>query len=670
MRQAVWSDSQEPCPFAVTCTVTAVTHCNNSCWVADPTGCAYLRSTNSLELLAGDRIAASGHVGIDKFGWKRAFVETAHILERGAALPPPIEVAAAQLADESLDGKTVVMKGIVEDVVRDEIDPAWRFLIMRSESGPFFAAMPVADDEALAALIGATVSARGVANVLPDGGKRKFQTPQLTIPSMDGVSVEVPAPKDPSCVQRIPPFPQRSLENLRYKSVDALSRMGLRSVEGVVIAAYAEGTRLLMKTDDGQIVGAVLRQGPPPAYGERIVAAGLPTTDLFIITLTSAWFKSVGSGAAPAAPAIPLKEGFSMETVLRDVCARGQAVRVRGRVTSRETDDGESAHGVFQVRHGRRLVKVDAGAVASKVGAIAVGSLVEVSGTCVRNTSQAIGIAAFPRTEGFTIVPRSADDIAVLAPPPWWTASRLVAVILALVAILVSVAVWNRTLRRLAERRGRQLYRREIEKAEAELRVDERTRLAVELHDSIAQILAGVSFQIDAAEATLRTDTDCAARLLAAVRLTLLSCREELRRCLWDLRNETLSEPDFQSAIEKTVHPNVGDAHVAVRFHAHRSRIPDTTAHNVLRIIRELCVNAVRHGGAKNVHVVGETKDGMLRFAVRDDGCGFDTANRPGPAEGHFGLQGIKERVSRMHGKFGIESSPGKGAKAILEIKL
>ena len=55
---------------------------------------------------------------------------------------------------------------------------------------------------------------------------------------------------------------------------------------------------------------------------------------------------------------------------------------------------------------------------------------------------------------------------------------------------------------------------------------------------------------------------------------------------------------------------------------------------------------------------------------MRDDGRGFDPAVRPGPAEGHFGLEGVRERVRKLGGSFRIESSPGAGAAAFVELPL
>ena len=666
LRQAVWNEASDGDSFSVTCTVTAVIRADaryTSYWVADDTGYGYMRATNSLDVAPGDRIVAQGHIGMDRFDWRRTFMESAVRLGR-VEVPSPVSASPEQLGDESFDGRTVIMRGIVTDIVHDEIDPAWRFLLMRTDSTPFFAAVCSDGDEAFGRLLGAEIAAKGVATVLPDGGKRKFQTPQLTVASVDDITVETPPVEDPLDAPRIPSYPQKTLEGLRYKSVSALSRMGMRSVVGNVIAVYDDARRMLLKTADGQIVGAHLRKPADAEFGDCVAVAGFPETDLFIITLEKAICRRVPGGGIAADLPRTLPEKFAMEVVLRDICAHGGAVRIRGHV---DEMDGDAR--VFEVRHGGHLIRVDFGAVAPHVDAVRSGSLVEVAGTCVRNTSSDVS-RGFPRTAGFTVVPRTPEDLRIVAGPPWWTVGRMLAVVLVLVAALALAAVWNITLRRLAERRGRLLYKTKLESAAADLRVEERTRLAVELHDSIAQTLTGVSFQIDAAERTLPRDAGDAAGYIDAARKALLSCREELRRCLWDLRSETLAEPDLQNAIEKTIRPHIQNADVVIRFHASRHRIPDVIAHNVLSIIRELCVNAVKHGNAHKIRIAGELKNGALRFVVRDDGCGFDVENSPGPMQGHFGLQGIKERTRRLRGTLKLDSEIGKGTAATVEIPL
>ena len=78
----------------------------------------------------------------------------------------------------------------------------------------------------------------------------------------------------------------------------------------------------------------------------------------------------------------------------------------------------------------------------------------------------------------------------------------------------------------------------------------------------------------------------------------------------------------------------------------------------------------MRHGHAKTVRVAGKFHDGALSFSVRDDGCGFDVDNAAGANEGHFGLEGIRERTKRLDGEFRIESTPGNGTRANVELKM
>jgi signal transduction histidine kinase len=107
----------------------------------------------------------------------------------------------------------------------------------------------------------------------------------------------------------------------------------------------------------------------------------------------------------------------------------------------------------------------------------------------------------------------------------------------------------------------------------------------------------------------------------------------------------------------------VSDVELGIRFNVPRKALADDTAHVLMRIVRELATNAVRHGGATAVKIAGSLEDGLLRFSVRDNGCGFDPATCPGVSQGHFGLQGIRERVNQFNGEMEIESSPGKGAR-------
>ena len=669
LKHAVWNEPGTSETFAFTGTVTSVTGSNLSYWIMDETGVCYVRSTNAIPIAAGDRVKVSGHVGIDRYQWQRAFLDSAEVLGRDA-IPEPIRATCEQLGDAAFDNRIVVMQGIVTDAIRDEIDPLWQFLVFRSETGPFLAAVPMDDSgKPLSRLIGATVSVKGIVHALPDGGRRKFKAAQLTIASAADIAVVTPVPDDPFDVPQIL-NDESGIENRQYKSASFVSRMNRRRAEGRVIAV-SRGRRLLLKTAAGRLFSADITSGPPPRCGEHVAVVGFPETDLFILNLGKALCRpipadsnTVYSVAEEQAP-IRLSPAFDMDKVLRE--CYGQVIGLRGTVVTVPSDNQDTSS-IFGLACGNRLIPVDASACPSALNGIPPGSMVDVSGVCLINTTNWNPLDPFPRINGFTLVLREPKDVRALSTPSWWTAGRLLVLVAVLVLALLAIVLWNRILHHLAERRGRQLYRTEIAKAEAELRVSERTRLAVELHDSISQTLTGVSFQIDAAQQTLPKDATATSRFLNVARRTLLSCREELRRCLWDLRSNALELDDFTEALTMAIRPSAGDAKVSVRFAGRRAQLSDTTAHAVLNVVRELAVNAVRHGHALHVRIAGEVKDGRVRFSVRDDGCGFDPSHVSGPSEGHFGLQGVKERINRLGGTLHIECAPGRGTEVTVEI--
>ena len=112
-----------------------------------------------------------------------------------------------------------------------------------------------------------------------------------------------------------------------------------------------------------------------------------------------------------------------------------------------------------------------------------------------------------------------------------------------------------------------------------------------------------------------------------------------------------------------------GFADVHVHFNVPRSRMSDTTAHALLRIIRELTANAVRHGRATSISIAGEIIDNRLHISVSDNGSGFDLESCPSSSTGHFGLDGIRERIDKFNGTISIDSAPGKGTRVEIRIQ-
>jgi signal transduction histidine kinase/ligand-binding sensor domain-containing protein len=212
---------------------------------------------------------------------------------------------------------------------------------------------------------------------------------------------------------------------------------------------------------------------------------------------------------------------------------------------------------------------------------------------------------------------------------------------------------------------GAVAYRVRVRQVHARLDavIQERTRIARELHDTLAQGLAGVKLQIESALASERPEA--AQRSMLFARSMVVSSLTEVRRSIWVLRAQAAKGADGlggslqgslrQLTVEAGVQPTlrvVGEPRV----------LEADVERNLLRIAHETVTNAVRHSGAKNVSVEMAFEKDALHLRVRDDGRGFEPDRYlQGMSGEHFGLLGIVERARWMGGDVTVESRPGEG---------
>ena len=558
---------------------------------------------------------------------------------------------------------TVRIQGTVRDVFADEIDYRYWYVIVSSGMKSIALALPVENAAALTGLVGAQVRATG--NYRPSmSGFRRLGGREITLKSVDDIEVVSPPPKDPFAV---PP-----VKSIRLNDIADIMNFGRYAAMGTVIAVWQQND-FAIKTGDGNIVNISLADAPPPKYGDAVNVAGLPDTDLYRINLRRAIWRrmpgterSVPEKATRTDAAALFTDGKGHDDI--NPGFHGKAISLRGTVTS--VPSPGSNDGIVRLQCGRFTVAVDTSATPDAISELEPGCEAEISGTCIVKTDSWHPNEPLPRIREVMLVVRVPSDVKILVPPPWWTPGKLFVLVITLVAIIAAFVLWNVLLRRLADKRGRELMQTRLAQEESKLKVQERTRIAVELHDTIAQNLTGVSLEIDSAGQLAAKDTAGMMKHLDMAARTLQSCRNELRNCLWDLRSRALEETDLNEAIRRTIAPLVSEVDLSIRFNVPRKSLADDTAHVLMRILRELVLNAVRHGGASTVKIAGSLEDGTLRFSVRDNGCGFDPATRPGVMQGHFGLQGIRERVNQFNGEMEIESTPGNGTKISIGMKL
>ena len=607
----------------------------------------------------GDRIRAKGHIirqdnGL--YNYAKAF--KIEIISHEEPLPP-IEATAREINAGKVLNRKVRATGTVIDICRDEIDPRFVYFLISSGKEIIYANAHCTNDfDRASGFVGAKVAVTGKCYTLSPGNNRFNLGPQISTTIPSGITIVKPSPADPF----LAPILEGGVGDVA-KALESDSPW--RKVRGTVIAVWHR-TSALVRVNPHRVSRLDLADGEAPKVGETIEAVGFPETDIYNLNLSRARWRKAEETATPTDE----PEDVTIKFLLADERGRrefkppyhGRLVRLNGIVQS-IADLG--ADGV-------RITIEDKGfdipVETSEKPDLEKGCKVEVIGVYVMETEPKSAHAPFPRTNGVFIVPRSTDDIRVLARPPWWTPARLAVVIAVLVLLMTAVLVWNVLLQKISDKKGRDLAAARFAKSASELKVSERTRLATELHDSIVQNMTGAAMKLRAADKLFEANPDESRRQLALALKTLDSSRDEIRNCIWDLRNQMLDEPTMDKALTRVLSPHIGDAKLAVRFAVPRERFSENTTHAIICVIRELAINAVRHGKAKSLQVAGCVEDGKLLFSVKDDGCGFDAENAPGPETGHFGLQGVQERIEAIGGTLEIQSEPGKGTKVSCRI--
>lgn len=590
--------------------------------------------------------------------------ETIRVVGSGP-LPEPDPFDAEQFFSGAKAGKVVQATGVVQAVEQRD-----RRLAITIETGmrtlcAFVGPAVIRDDPA--GLVDAVVRVTGVQTGLANT-RGELVAPELLVDRAEWFEVVKPAPCGPFEVEEVP---LESLGRFRRRPPP-----GHRvRTAGTVIHAVPHEAIYLQGAANGVLVQTDFAE--PLTAGDRVEVSGFIDRTSRVAGLRAALVRRIASGSPPEP--IPITADRVAEIVSQSLTSGimalpgdydGSLIRFPATLVEKRRGDTEA---ILVLAAGRTTVLARTSLDSfGRLESLQAGSELAVTGiaqaTAIRPP---FGNARQP-IDTIGLLLRSAADVELTRPPPWWSARR---VALALAAGLGTAAaaataafVWVATLRRqVASQMG------VIEgQLQAEAVAEERRRIAREFHDRLDQGLAGLALRFDAAAS--QSADEPTRSLLLGQRRSLASLQSEARDFLWDLRYPTHLDESFVDSIRRQVlyMRQLTPVPLSVETTGLVPPLPTPVHYHLMRIIREAVGNAIKYAQARSIAVrIMAPSDGRNRLAVEvaDDGAGFDVAERS-TAEGHFGIRGMQERARRIGANLRVESGAGRGTLVAIDLPL
>jgi ligand-binding sensor domain-containing protein/signal transduction histidine kinase len=202
----------------------------------------------------------------------------------------------------------------------------------------------------------------------------------------------------------------------------------------------------------------------------------------------------------------------------------------------------------------------------------------------------------------------------------------------------------------------------------------ERNRIAREIHDTLAQGFVAVSVQLELLSRRLGDSPHSVKDLIEQTQELVQNSLTEARRSIWDLRvqssdNQNTGDEDFASKLSRVATQVTARTPLKVRFEVAGTNraLPERVETEMLRIAQEAVTNVVRHAAAEHVDVRLDFTTGKVKMTIADDGQGLRGDANSSSVNGHYGLQGMRERAAQIGAELTVTNAPGGGTQVIVE---
>lgn len=610
-------------------------------------------------------------------------------------LPEAVPARLNRLFKGADTGVRVTLNGVVQGIREDA--NRWN-LIVESTSLRLVARIqktlwPQRPDE----LIDAHVSLTGVAGTIRNT-RGELLRPAIVIARRSDVVIISPAPTKPF------ESPEVSLEAVAEFRADPSLGHRVRT-SGTVTLVDQSGFLYIQRGLDGLRVE--VNSAANVAVGDNVMVAGFPAIRRLSGCLVEALARRISSGPPPEPITISPAE----------ILAVNLRARRSGKVATPSTYQGCLVHctgTLLEVQpplRGRCRLTLTADehvfAITlpendfPTIRRIRTGSIVAITGIVDlgMDSGEEIPLVADPTPIRVDILARSAADVVVLSSPSWWTPFRL-ATALAATLILVSgslawVALLRRHIRNQAARLATETQSRHNAEIEYRASLRERSRLAANLHDTVLQSVTGIGYQLTVCRAHHRRvasegilgnrggsspQATVASDPLDVAQRMVEHATQQLRGTVWALKVLPLEGGTFASAVSSLVDRLRIGHDVTIQLDTHAiadiDDISPLRAGHLLLVVQEAVTNALRHASPSVITItpsIRATNTPPLRrltISVADDGVGFSPNSQPGPAHGHFGLEGLRDRMEQLGGTFSLASGPGEGTTITVQVTI
>jgi signal transduction histidine kinase len=276
------------------------------------------------------------------------------------------------------------------------------------------------------------------------------------------------------------------------------------------------------------------------------------------------------------------------------------------------------------------------------------GSTIRVRGVCTMNPEAAFG-------HSFTILVASASDVSVIAGPPWWSGWRLMRTVgLVVLAGLGCVYIFLRF---------------ERSKHQAVLR--EREQLAHEMHDTLAQSLAGVGYYLQSIRRSLRTVPQMPGRVIDEFDVACQMVTETHREASASIaawHPDRSHDDDLLAQLERATFSMLGGRRIPIALcrQGDLRRLSPTIADVLFQVGREAISNILRHSQATSISLGLRFQSKRVMLTIEDNGVGFDLNVRGGG----FGFQSMRRRCLTIGADLSVRSGPGGGCTIAIDAPL